>query len=229
MPWTSRTRLSDSIGVSVPSTGSGFSTLPPKTVARSVPVLGLASLTSAVSNRPLMTVSQTPWDGWVLQRSSSLEVSAQLRLPLARGQYLGGLRRLLRRVLMTGVQDQYQGVLRREGCRVRAQGVRDQYQGVRRGVCHAQGVLHFWYQVALHQEQVLWRVLRMLFGTGLFYTKTRFCGGFWESFQSQLVSTWLLSVIARAAHTPPRGRMLCRLTLPAVEVLLLVSASEQSC
>ena len=58
MPWTSRTRLSASIGVSVPSTGSGFSTLPPKTVARSVYVLGLASLTSAVSNRPLMTVSQ---------------------------------------------------------------------------------------------------------------------------------------------------------------------------
>ena len=34
VPWTSRTRLFDSIGVSVPSTGSGFSTLPLRTVAR---------------------------------------------------------------------------------------------------------------------------------------------------------------------------------------------------
>ena len=58
VPWTSRTRISASIGVSVPSTGSGFSTLPPRTVARSVPVLDFASLNSAVSSRPLMTVSQ---------------------------------------------------------------------------------------------------------------------------------------------------------------------------
>ena len=58
VPLTSRTRHSASIGVSVEPRGSGFSTLPPGTVARSVPVLGHASLNSAVSSRPLMTVSQ---------------------------------------------------------------------------------------------------------------------------------------------------------------------------
>ena len=59
-----------------------------------------------------------------------LEVSTQLRLHLARGLYLGGLRRFLRRVLMTGVRDHYQGAFRRGGCSVRAQEVRVQCQEV---------------------------------------------------------------------------------------------------
>ena len=61
VPWTSQTRHSATFGVSVPPRGPGFSTLPSRSFARSDHARGfqaVATLDSAVSSRPLMTVSQ---------------------------------------------------------------------------------------------------------------------------------------------------------------------------
>ena len=61
VPWTSRTRHSTTIDVPVRPRGSGFGTLPSRGLPRSVPARGhqaVATLNSAVSNRPPLTVSQ---------------------------------------------------------------------------------------------------------------------------------------------------------------------------
>ena len=61
VPWTSRTRHSGTIEVSVRPRGSGFSTLPSRGLTRSVPARGpqaVATLDSAVSNRLPLTISQ---------------------------------------------------------------------------------------------------------------------------------------------------------------------------
>ena len=75
VPWTSRTRLSDSVGVSVPSAASGSSTFPARTIARSVPVLGHTSLTSAVANCQFLSVPQR-WVGTRGGNSASTTSSA---------------------------------------------------------------------------------------------------------------------------------------------------------
>ena len=61
VPWTSQTRHSATFGVSVPPRGPGFSTLPSRSFARSDHARGfqtVATLDSAVSSTPPMTVSQ---------------------------------------------------------------------------------------------------------------------------------------------------------------------------
>ena len=75
VPCTRRTRLSDSVGVSVPSTASCSSTSPARTIARSIPVLGHTNLTSAVANSQFLTVPQR-WVGTRGGNSASTTSSA---------------------------------------------------------------------------------------------------------------------------------------------------------
>ena len=58
VPCTRRTCLSDSVGVSVPSTASCSSTFTARFIARSIPVLCRTSLTSAFDNCQFLSVPQ---------------------------------------------------------------------------------------------------------------------------------------------------------------------------